>query len=154
MAHAVMENRNGLAVHGAVTQATGTAERAAALAWLDERRSRRRITLGGDKAYDVFTFVKALKARTVTPHIAIDGNVRQSGVPRKTALDRRTTRHPGYGISQCIRKRIEEIFGWIKSTGGLAQLKLRGLEKANAAFLFALVAYDLIRLPKLLEAPS
>src|SRR5579883_800676 len=154
MAHAIMENRNGLAIHGAVTQATGTAERDAALTWLDERRSRRRITLGGDKAYDVFAFVKALKARTVTPHIAIDGNIRRGGIPRKTALDRRTTRHPGYGISQCIRKRIEEIFGWIKSTGGLAQLKLRGLEKANAAYLFALAAYDLIRLPKLLEAPS
>jgi transposase len=153
MAHAIMENRNGLAVCGEVTHATGTAEREAALAWLDERHSRRRITLGGDKAYDVFDFVKALKERNVTPHIAIDGNIRWNGIPRKTAVDRRTTRHAGYSISQCIRKRIEEIFGWTKSIGGLAQLKVRGLEKANAVFLFALAAYDLIRLPKLLQVP-
>jgi transposase len=152
MAHAIMENRNGLAVRGEVTHATGTAEREAALGWIDERRSHRRITLGADKAYDVFDFVQALKERAVTPHIAIDGNIRWNGIPRKTAVDRRTTRHPGYWISQCIRKRIEEIFGWIKSTGGLAQLKVRGLEKANAAFILALAAYDLIRLPKLMEA--
>jgi transposase len=154
MAHAVMENRNGLAVCGRVTHATGTAEREAVLAWLGERRSRRRITVGGDKGYDVFDFVKALKACNVTPHMAIDGNIRWNGVPRKTAIDRRITRHPGYWISQCIRKRVEEIFGWTKSTAGLVQLKVRGLRKANAAFILALAAYNLIRLPKLLEAPS
>ena len=154
MAHAIMENRNGLAVCGQVTHATGTAERETVLAWLDQRRSRRRITVGGDKGYDVFDFVTALKERNATPHIAIDGNIRWNGVPRKTAVDQRTTRHAGYWISQCIRKRTEEIFGWTKSTAGLAQLKLRGLDKVNAAFLFALAAYDLIRLPKLLEAPS
>jgi transposase len=153
MAHAIMENRNGLAIRGEVTRATGTAERDAALAWLDERRSRRRITLGADKAYDVFDFVKALKKRNVTPHIAIDGNIRWNGVPRNTAVDRRTTCHAGYWISQCIRKRIEEIFGWVKSIGGLAQLKVRGVRKANTAFIFALAAYDLIRLPKLLRVP-
>ena len=154
MAHAVMENRNGLAVCGEVTHATGTAERETVLAWLDQRRLRRRLTVGGDKAYDVFDFVKALKDRNVTPHIAIDGNIRWNGIPRKSAIDRRTTRHPGYWISQCIRKRVEEIFGWTKSTGGLVQLKVRGLRKANAAFIFALAAYNLIRLPKLLKAPS
>jgi hypothetical protein len=153
MAHAVMENRNGLAVSGKVTHATGTAEREAALTWLDRQRWRRRITMGADKAYDVVDFVQALKKRNVTPHIAINGNIRWNGIPRKTGLDRRTARHSGYWISQCIRKRIEEIFGWIKPIGGLAQLKVRGLSKANAAFGFALVAYDLVRIAKLLEIP-
>ena len=154
MGHAIMENRNGLAVSGEVTHATGTAEREAALSWIDARSSHRRITLGGDKGYDVRGFVEALKERQVTPHIAVDGNIRSNGIPRATAIDRRITRHSGYEISQRIRKRIEEIFGWTKSTGGLGQLKVRGLGKANATFLFALAAYDLIRLPKLLEAPS
>jgi hypothetical protein len=153
MAHAIMENRNGLAVCGEVTRASGTAEQEAALAWVARHRSRRRITLGADKAYDVINFVKALKKRNVTPHIAINGNVRWNGTPRKTAVDRRTTRHVGYRISQCIRKRIEEIFGWIKPVGDLDQLKVRGLKKANAAFVFALVAYHLVRLAKLVEIP-
>ena len=153
MGHAIMENRNGLAICGEVTHATGTAEREVVLAWVDERPSRRRITLGGDKAYDAFDFVEALKERNVTPHIAINGTVSRRGVPRKTAVDRRTTRHPGYAISQCIRKRIEEIFGWVKSIGGLDQLKVRGIEKAKTAFILGLAAYDLTRLPKLLEAP-
>jgi transposase len=154
MGHAVMENRNGLAIGGEVTHATGTAEREAALRWIDQRCEKRRITLGGDKAYDVFDFIEALKQRNVTPHIAVNGNIRWNGVPRKTAIDRRTTRHFGYAISQCIRKRIEEIFGWTKTVGGLAQVKVRGLPKINAAFIFGLAAYNLIRLPKLLSVPS
>lgn len=155
MGHAVMENRNGLAVWGEVTRATGTAERDAALDWTDSRTTRRRITLGGDKAYDVTDFVEALQKRDVTPHVAINGSIRRNAQkPRKTAIDRRTTRHDGYRISQRIRKRIEEIFGWIKPIGGLAQLKVRGLDKAKAAFILALTAYNLVRLPKLLEAPS
>ena len=153
MGHAIMENRNGLAICGEVTPATGTAEREAALAWIDEHGPDHRITLGGDKAYDVFEFIKALQARDVTPHITINGNIRWNGIPRKTAIDQRTTRHAGYWVSQRIRKRIEEIFGWTKAIGGLTQLKVRGLQKANAVFIFALAAYDLIRLPKLLEAP-
>ena len=99
-------------------------------------------------------FVGDLRARHVTPHIAIDGHVRVTGKPRKTAIDKRTTRHPGYAVSQTIRKRIEEIFGWIKTTGGLAQVKLRGLAKVRPVFTFALVAYNLVRLPRLLEAPT
>ena len=155
MGHVLMENRHGLAVLGAVTQATGTAEREAALALLDGwRPSDRRVTLGADKAYDVWDFVASLRDRNVTPHIAIDGNVRKNGKPRKTAIDARTTRHPGYGISQVIRKRVEEVFGWSKAVGGLTQLKVRGLSKVRAKFTFALAAYDLVRLPKLLEAPA
>jgi transposase len=154
MGHALMENRNGLAVLGEVTRAVGTAERDAALDLLDRRRAERRITLGADKAYDVVDFVSALRARDVTPHIAIDGHITKTGKVRRTAIDKRITRHPGYAISQTIRKRIEEIFGWTKSTGGLVQVKVRGLAKVRAVFIFGLAAYNLIRLPKLLEAPA
>lgn len=151
MGHAVMENRNGLAVAGDVTRATGTAERDAAMAWVDQHSPNRRITLAADKGYDAAEFVKGLKARQVTPHVAINGSIRSdASVPRKTAIDRRTTRHEGYWVSQRVRKRIEEIFGWAKTVGGLAQVKVRGLAKVHAAFLFGLAAYNLIRLPKLL----
>jgi transposase len=152
MGHVLMENRNGLAVDAALTRATGTAEREAALAMLDRRKRRRsgRITLGADKAYDVIAFVEDLRAREVTPHIAINGAVSKHGVVRKTAVDNRTTRHLGYGISQRCRKRIEEVFGWIKAQAGLAKVKLRGCTKVEAVFAFAVAAYNLIRIPKLL----
>jgi transposase len=154
MGHALMENRNGLAVGGGVSQATGTAEREMALGLIDGRcRRRRRITLGADKAYDVARFVRDLRDRSVTPHIAIDGHLSKTGKPRKTAVDGRTTRHAGYEISQRCRKRIEEVFGWIKSSAGLAKVKLRGRDRVDAAFTLALAAYNLIRLPKLLAAP-
>jgi transposase len=155
MGHALMENRHGLAVAGGVSQATGTAEREAALDLVGRHRarSRRRITLGADKAYDVRQFVTDLRARTITPHIAIDGHVRKSGTPRATAIDRRTTRHVGYTVSQRCRKRIEEVFGWIKSSAGLAKVKLRGRDRVDAAFILTLAAYNLIRLPKLLAVP-
>jgi transposase len=163
LGHALMENRNGLAVAGAVTHATGTAERQAALALIDRPRRRRpgrtirragRVTLGGDKGYDVSDFVAALRELNVTPHLAINGCVSKHGVVRKTAVDGRVTRHPGYAISQVVRKRVEEIFGWTKTAGGLAQVKLRGIAKVKALFTFALAAYNLIRIPKLLEAPA
>jgi transposase len=150
--HALMENRNGLVVDGGVTQASGTAECEAALAMLNRRKRRRRITLGADKAYDVRQFVEDLRERSVTPHIAIDGHLSKTGKPRATAMDRRTTRHPGYAISQCCRKRIEEVFGWGKGSGSLARIKLRGRAKVDAVFTLALAAYNLIRLPKLLGA--
>ena len=154
MGHALMENHHGLAVDGGVTQATGTAEREATLTMLDRRPGRGRITLGADKAYDVRGFIGELRRRQVTPHIAVDGHMRQSGKPRGTAIDARTTRHPGYAASQRHRKRIEEVFGWIKSSAGLAKVKLRGRAKVAAAFTLALAAYNLIRLPKLLAAPA
>jgi transposase len=152
--HALMENRHGLVVAGGVTQASGTAEREAALALLGRRRKRRRITLGADKAYDVAQFVADLRARGVTPHIAVDGHVRKTGNPRATAIDRRTTRHAGYVVSQRCRKRIEEVFGWVKSSAGFAKVKLRGQVRVDAAFTMALAAYNLIRMPKLLGAPA
>jgi transposase len=154
MGHALMENRHGLAVGGGVSPATGMAERDTALTLIDRRRRRRRITLGADKAYDVTAFVHDLRSRSVTPHIAIDGHLSTTGKRRKTAIDGRTTRHAGYDISQRCRKRIEEVFGWIKSSAGLAQVKLRGRARVDAAFTLALAAYNLIRLPKLLGATA
>ena len=139
LGHALMENRNGLAVGGGVTQASGTAEREAALNLVERRRgrSKRRITLGADKAYDVTRFVADLRARSVTPHITINGHLTKTGKRRKTAIDRRTLRHAGYEVSQRHRKRIEEVFGWIKSSAGLAKVKLRG-RAACAAWLFSM----------------
>jgi len=155
MGHAFMENRHGLAVDGGVTLASGTAEREAALQLVDRRPRRQRITLGADKAYDVRQFIADLRGRNVTPHIAIDGNVRKGSCkPRVTAIDRRTTRHGGYEVSQRCRKRIEEVFGWIKGSAGLAKVKLRGRARVDAAFTLALAAYNLIRLPKLLGATA
>ena len=150
MGHVLMENRNGLAVDATLTRASGTAEREAALAILDRRKATHRITLGADKAYDVTAFVEELRERQVTPHIAIDGRISKRGVARKTAVDGRTTRHSGYQVSQVFRKRIEEVFGWIKTQAGLAKVKVRGCAKVEAVFTFAVAAYNLIRIPKLL----
>lgn len=150
MGHVLMENRNGLAVDATLTHATGTAEREAALAMLDRRR-RRGGTLGADKAYDVTDFVQALRQRGVTPHVAVNGTVSKLGKVRKTAVDGRTTHHGGYAVSQRIRKRIEEAFGWIKAQAGFAKVKVRGRAKAQAVFTFAVAAYNLVRIPKLLE---
>ena len=157
MGHLLMENRNALIVDAALTRAGGKAEREAALAMLDRRPSSagdapRRITLAGDKAYDVRAFIEDLRARKVTPHIAIDGNVRVTGKPRKTAIDKRTTRHPGYAVSQRVRKRIEEGFGWIKTTGNLAKTRHRGLKRVGWAFTLTAAAYNLVRIPKILPA--
>jgi len=151
MGHVLMENRNGLAVAAALTHATGVAEREAALAMLDRRRSKgRRVTLGADKAYDVEAFVGALRERVVTPHTTVQGVVSKTGKVRKTAIDGRTLRHPGYAVSQRIRKRIEETFGWIKKPGGLAKAKVRGRAKVEAVFALAVAACNLICIPKLL----
>jgi len=146
MGHLLMENRNALAVDAALTHATGTAEREAALAMLDRRNRSGRITLGADKAYDVTAFVEDLRERKVTPHIAVNGSVSKHGVVRKTAVDGRTIRHAGYAISQILRKRIEEAFGWIKAQAGFDQVKVRGLAKADVVFTFAVAAYNLIRI--------
>lgn len=153
--HALMEHRHGLAVGGGVTPATGTAEREAALEMIDRHRpGGKRITLAGDKGFDVAGFIDDLRARAVTPHIAIDGHATKTGKRRKTKIDARTTRHAGYRISQRIRKRIEEIFAWIKVQGGQQKTRFRGRRRVEASFVLALAAYNLVRLPKLLaEAP-
>ena len=158
LGHALMENRNGLVVGGCVTLATGTAEREAALALIDRHRpmhgkgGQRRLTVAADKAYDVADFVKRLRHRKVTPHVAIQGHLSKTGKRRKTLVDGRTTRHPGYDISQRIRKRIEEVFGWSKGPGGQAKTVFRGRQRVEGSFVLALAAYNLIRLPKLLAA--
>lgn len=156
MGHALMENRHGLAVGGGVTPATGTAEREAALEMIDRRRpkdgrgGKRRITLGGDKGFDVADFVASLRERSVTPHIAVQDHLTKTGKRRKTLIDGRTTRHAGYAVSQRCRKRIEEIFGWVKTNAGQAKTRFRGRQRVEASFTFALAAYNLVRLPRLL----
>jgi transposase len=145
MGHALMENRNGLVVDACLTQADGHAEREAALALIEPRADRPgRITLGADKGYDAEDFVNELRSMNVTPHVA----AKVTG----SALDGRTTRHEGYAVSQRIRKRIEEVFGWGKTIGPLARTMLRGAERVGAQFTFAVAGYNLARLPKLLAA--
>jgi len=141
--HLLMENRNGLAVSACVTAATGTAERDAALAFAEEISGDGRVTLGGDKNYDTHDLVKDLRELEVTPHVA------QNNTNRRSAIDGRTTRHAGYQISQQKRKRIEEIFGWLKSVGLLRKLRHRGTERVNWIFIFATAAYNLVRMRKL-----
>ena len=152
MGHVLMENRNGLVVGAMLTPANGTAEREAALAMVDGLGARRRITLAGDKAFDVREFIGDLRERKVTPHIARNERVDKNGVLRRSALDARTTRHPGYAISLRIRKRIEEVFGWIKTTGSLRKTRHRGTEKVAWMFTLTAAAYNLVRMPKLMAA--
>lgn len=155
LGHALMENRHALIVDTSVTHATGTAEREAALVMIERTRKRgRRVTLAGDRLFDAASFVTALRERGITPHIAINGTVSKLGKVRKTLIDRRTTRHDGYAVSLRIRKRIEEAFGWAKTVGGIARLKVRGLARAEAAFTFRMIAYNLVRLPKLIAKPT
>ncbi len=151
LGHALMENRNGLVAAAEATLATGTAEREAA-----ERLSGRLpkgATLGADKNYDAEAFVEGLKARGIEPHVAINGAVSKTGKARKTAVPPEVAASLRYAISQRLRKRIEECFGWSKTVGGITQLKVRGLAKVRAVFVFAIAAYNIVRLPKLL-APS
>jgi transposase len=150
--HVLMENHSGLVAHSCLTHATGTAERDAALQLVDRLPARHRITLGADKGYDVAGFIAALRERRVTPHVAVDGRVSKLGVRRGSSIDGRTLRHPGYAASQRVRKRIEEVFGWIKSSAGLRQTKHRGRERVGWRFDLAATAYNLIRLPRLLAA--
>ena len=145
LGHALMENRNGLLVDACLTQAGGHAERLAALAMIEKRADRPvAVTLGADKGYDAADFVNELRSMNVRPHIA-------RNTTRRSAIDGRTTRHAGYVASQRIRKRIEEAFGWMKSVGGMRRPMLRGKDRVGWAFTFAAAAYNLIRLPKLME---
>jgi len=139
LGHLLIENRHGLVVDTRVTQATGTAERDAAAAMVRHRRG----TLGGDKAYDAKEFVRQVRALGLTPHVAQK--------PR-SAIDARTTRHAGYAISQRVRKRIEEVFGWGKTVGPLRQVKLRGTKKVDWLLTFVAAAYNLVRIRNLLTA--
>jgi transposase len=144
--HALMENRHGLFVDARLTRVSGHAERLATLNMIEPRADRpHAITLGGDKNFDTKDFVMELREINVTPHVA-------QNTSRASAIDGRTTRHPGYAISQRIRKRIEEGFGWMKTVAGLRKTKYRGVEKVGWAFSFGAAAYNLVRLPKLMAA--
>ena len=149
LGHAMMENRNGLVVDGLVSRATGEAERCAAEAMVMRRPDRRRrITLGADKAYDAAGFVATCKSFRVTPHVARNVSGRRSNIPDAVAGS------DGYGASQRVRKRIEEVFGWVKTIARQDKTHHRGLARVGWQFTLALAAYNLIRIPKLLAGPA
>jgi transposase len=141
MGHVLMENRNGLIVQHTLTKGSGSAEREAAVAMLEALGGTKRITLGADKAYDVAAFVETLREIRVTPHVA---QKRQS-----SAIDARTVRHSGYEVSQRVRKRVEEIFGWMKTVGCYRKTRFRGTERVGLAFTLAAAAYNLVRMRNL-----
>jgi hypothetical protein len=146
MGHALMENRSGLIVQGALTQADGHAERRAALDMIHRHSpgSTRQLTLGADKGFDTAEFVADLRQACVTPHAAQKS--------RHSAIDGRTTRHEGYALSIKHSKRIEESFGWAKTVGGIDQTVYRGVERVRARFILTMAANNLARLPRLLAA--
>jgi transposase/IS5 family transposase len=138
--HVLMENRTGLVVNVTVTQATGTAERETALDMLENVPGSRRITVGADKGYDTEDFVTPCREMNVTPHVARR---------QWSSLDQRTVRHPGYQVSQRVRNRVEEIFGWIKTVGGGRKLRYTGVERNQLWAELTVAAYNLIRMAKL-----
>lgn len=141
LGHVLIENRHGLVVDACVTHSTGTAEREAALEMVRGRRG----TLGGDKGYDTKDFVRAVRAVGLTPHVA---------QKESSAIDGRTTRHPGYAVSQRLRKRVEEVFGWGKTVGPLRQVKQRGQPKVDWITVFVAAVYNLVRIRNILAAPT
>lgn len=146
-AHALMENRNGILVDLKVAQASGKSERQSALAMLG-RQGRKRVkpkTLGADKGYDTRDFVEHLRGKKITPHVA--ANVERKG---GSAIDGRTTRHAGYTISQRIRKRVEEIFGWLKTVGGFRRTRFKGRDRTELQALLIGTAYNLMRITRLI----
>jgi transposase len=146
LGHVLMENRNGLAVDGRVTLATGRAEWEAADTMIGDLPDTGRITVGADKGYDTRGFAESLRKQGVTPHVAqkIKG----------TAIDARTTRHPGYLISQRKRKCVEEIFGWLKTVGMMRKTRHRGRARVGWMFLFALAGYNMVRMRNLARAAA
>ena len=145
--HVLMENRNGLAINGRLTVATSRSEREAAEDMVRDVPGTRRITLGGDKAYDVYEFVDTLRDLNVSPHIA-GKNAAYS------MIDGRTTRHPGYAVSQKKRKRVEEIFGWLKTIGLMRKTRHRGSARVGWMFMFTLAAYNILRMRNLLASAA
>jgi transposase len=141
--HVLMENRNGLVTDVEVLQASGTAERDAALVMVENISGDHKVTVGADKAYDTKEFVEETRNMKATPHVA------QNNKRRRSAIDGRTTRHTGYAISQQKRKRVEEIFGWMKTVGGMRKLRHRGLELVGWMFTLSAAAYNLVRIRNL-----
>lgn len=149
LGHVMMDNRHGIAIDTLLTEASGRAEREAALAMAADLPGRnKRVTLGADKGYDTLDFVKGLRQYAVTPHVA------QNISGRSSRIDERTTRHEGYRQSQKKRKLVEQVFGWIKTTAGLRQTKHRGRERVSWMFTFAAAAYNLIRVRNIMEAAT
>jgi IS5 family transposase len=144
-----MENRNGLCTDISLARATGGAERTEAIRMLDRQRHNgiRPTTLGCDKGYDVRRFIEDLRERDVTPHVA-----QQITWQRRSRIDGRTTRHPGYAISQRCRKKVEEIFGWMKTVGGFRKTRYRGQARTSLWSYLVAAAYNLIRMAKLIPA--
>jgi transposase len=145
--HVLMENRNGLVADVALLQANGTAERDAALLMIEAIPGDHQVTVGADKNYDTKDFVAEARNLNATPHVAQNIHAR-----RTSAIDGRTTRHAGYAISQQKRKRVEEIFGWMKTVGGMRKLRHRGLELVGWMFTFVAAAYNLVRIRNLTTA--
>jgi len=146
--HVLMENRHGLVVDARLTQASGYAERETALAMAEAIPGRRRITLGADRGYDAREFIERLRSLHVTPHVA------QNTTHRRSAIDERTTQHAGYGESQRRRKRVEEVFGWMKTIGLMRKTRHRGVARVGWMFLFTAAVYNLVRMRTLLGAPT
>jgi hypothetical protein len=144
MGHVMMENRNGLWLETFLTEANGRAERDAALLMAEALPAGKRVTMGGDKAYDTREFIEELRGMNITPHVA------QNKTNRRSAIDERTTRHAGYEVSQRKRKRVEQSFGWMKMVGMLRKVKLRGIDKVGWLFTFTGAAYKLCRLRNLM----
>jgi transposase len=144
--HVLMENRNGLVTDVEVLQANGTAERDAALVMIEGIPGDHRVTVAADKGYDTKEFVAETRNMNATPHVA------QNNKGRRSAIDRRTTRHAGYAVSQQKRKRVEEIFGWMKTVGGMRKLRHRGLHLVGWMFTMAAAAYNLVRIRNLTTA--
>ena len=144
----MMENRHGLVVDTELLLCSGTAERDAVMIMAERVEGTERITLGADKGYDTKDFVQEMRGMNVTPHVT-----QNDKRPGGSAIDGRTTRHPGYQVSQRKRKRIEEVFGWIKTVGMLRKTRHRGLEKVRWIFVFTATAYNLVRMRNL-TAPS
>jgi transposase len=144
------ENRNGLVVDALLTQASGYAERSAAVTMLAKaaRRRGKRITAGGDRGYDTRDFVLTLRQLEVTPHVA------QNTTKRSSRIDERTTRHAGYELSQRKRKRIEEVFGWIKTVGLMRKKRHRGSRRVGWMFTFTAAVYNLVRMRNLAAAAA
>lgn len=144
--HVLMENRSGLVVGAVVTHADGMGERAAALAMLDTLPGKHPKTIAADKAYDTRDFIDACRQRRVTPHVAAN-DTRNGG----SAIDGRTTRHAGYAVSQTIRKRIEEHFGWGKTIGRIRQTVYRGLRRVDQHFKLTMTASNIVRMARMLS---
>jgi transposase len=149
LGHVLTENRHGLIIDAIVTHATGTAEREAAAAMIADLPAGR-VTVGGDKNYDTRGFVDQLRAMGVTPHVAQYPQTRTRG----SAIDARTTRHPGYAISQQKRKLVEQCFGWMKTVGLLRKLRHRGGARVNWTFIFTAAVFNLVRMRTLLTHPA